>query len=248
MINAIIIDDELNNIENLSLLLEKHCPEIKITGKAGNADEGMQKIRELLPEIIFLDIQMPGKSGLTMLEEIPPLSSEVIFVTAYDQYAIQAFKFSAVDYLLKPINITELKNAVEKAIARIRNRNKNLHLENLLNLLQKQQHKDEHRIAISSSKETRFIFTKDILYCEAANNYTTFFLADAEKIIASKPIYEYEGLLRDYGFIRCHQSFLVNKRHIRSYIKEDGGAIQLINKSIIPVSRNKKDELKKELE
>ena len=248
MTSAIIIDDEQNNIDNLSLLLGKHCPDIEIVATTLNADTGIQKIKELSPDIIFLDIQMPAKSGLTMLEDMPPLSSAVIFVTAYDQYAIQAFRFSAVDYLLKPISVSELKSAVEKATAGIRNKNLNLHLENLVNQLQKQQNKDEHRIALSSLKETRFVYTREILYCEAANNYSTFFLADGEKIIVSKPIYEYDAMLRDYGFIRCHQSFLVNKAHVRSFIKEDGGSVLLNNKIHIPVSRSKRDELKRALE
>ncbi|MBS1732396.1 MAG: response regulator transcription factor [Bacteroidetes bacterium] len=248
MTSAIIIDDEQNNIDNLSLLLGKHCPDIGIVATALNADTGMQKIKELSPDIIFLDIQMPAKSGLTMLEEMPALPSAVIFVTAYDQYAIQAFRFSAVDYLLKPINVSELKSAVEKAIAGIRNKNLNLHLENLVNQLRKQQNKDVHRIALSSLKETRFVYTREILYCEAANNYSTFFLIDGEKIIVSKPIYEYDAMLRDYGFIRCHQSFLVNKAHVRSFIKEDGGSVLLNNKTHIPVSRSKRDELKRALE
>ena len=117
-----------------------------------------------------------------------------------------------------------------------------------MNQLRKQQNKEEHRIALSSLKETRFVYTREILYCEAANNYSTFFLADGEKIIVSKPIYEYDAMLRDYGFIRCHQSFLVNKAHVRSFIKEDGGSVLLNNKIHIPVSRSKRDELKRALE
>ncbi|MBL7703161.1 MAG: response regulator transcription factor [Ferruginibacter sp.] len=248
MITAIIIDDEQNNIENLSLLLEKHCPDIVVTATALSAVDAEKKIKELKPQLIFLDIQMPGRSGFQLLEEIPLPRPEIIFVTAYDEYAVQAFKFSAVDYLLKPLNVNDLKMAAEKAVERIKSKKQNLHLENMLHFLQKQQEKDEHRIALPSLKETRFVFTKEIVYCESSNNYTSFYLANGETIMVSKPIFEFADMLNEYGFLRCHQSYLVNKKYITSLVKEDGGYLLLANKKKVPVSRSKKDEIKKELE
>lgn len=248
MIQAVIIDDEKNNIDNLFLLLNKYCPQVHIAATALNANDGKKIIMQHNPELIFLDIQMPGASGFDLLKEISLVSAEIIFVTAYDQYALQAFRFSAIDYLLKPVNTDELKSAVQKATERIQSRKQNLHLENLIDILQKQQQKDEHRIALTSLKETRFVFTRDVMYCEASNNYTTFFLADEEKITVSKPIYEFDEMLAGYGFLRCHQSFLVNKAFIKSFIKEDGGFLLLTNKTQIPVSRNKKEMVNMELQ
>lgn len=247
MISAIIIDDEQNNIDNLSLLLKTHCAQVKIIASALTADGGKQLILQHKPDIIFLDIQMPVKSGFDLLKELSQHSSEIIFVTAYDKYAIQAIKFSAVDYLLKPVNTEDLKQAVEKATERINHKKQNLQLENLINFLQKQQNKDEHRIALPTLKETRFVSVKSIVRCESNNNYTAFFLNNGEKLLVSKPIYEYEEMLTEYNFIRCHQSHLVNKKFIRSWVKTDGGYLLLEDETQIPVSKNKKDFVKQTL-
>jgi len=244
MISAVIIDDEQNNIDNLTLLLNKHCARLEIISTALNADEGKKIILQQKPELIFLDIQMPGKSGFDLLKELQQHSAEIIFVTAYDKYALQAIKFSAVDYLLKPINTEDLKLAVEKAIDRINHKKQNLQLENLISFLQKQHNKEEHRIALPTLKETRFIAVKSIIHCESNNNYTTFFLDNSEKLLVSKPIYEYEEILSSYGFIRCHQSHLVNKKFIKSWVKTDGGYLLLEDETQIPVSKNKKEIVK----
>ena len=244
MINAIIIDDEQNNIDNLSILLQQNCPQVNVVAVALNADEGKKIILKHNPDLAFLDIQMPDKNGFDLLKSLPDYSFEIIFVTAYDQYGIQAVKFSAIDYLLKPINIDDLKTAVEKVEKKSYIKKQNLQLENLIQLLQQKQHKEFHRIALQSNKETRFVETNKIVRCESSNNYTTFFLINNEKIIVSKPIYEYEELLKDYGFIRCHQSHLINKKFIGSWIKEDGGYLLLDDKTQIPVSKQKKEQVK----
>ena len=244
MIRAIIVDDEQNNIDNLKKLLEKYCPEVTVVSVAISAIDGKKIITEQKPDLIFLDIQMPGKNGFELLQSLNSYSFEIIFVTAFDQYGIQAVKFAAIDYLLKPIHIEELKLAVEKAAEKIYSKKQNLQLENLLHLLQHNQQKEDHRIALPSAKEIRLVKTKDIVRYEASNNYTYFFLADNEKIIVSKPIYEYEELLNSYGFIRCHQSHLINKKFIRSIIKEDGGYLLMEDSSHIPISRQKKEEVK----
>lgn len=244
MINAVIIDDEQNNIDNLTLLLRKNCSIVNIVATALNVADGQKIIEQHKPGLVFLDIQMPGGSGFDLLKALPRQSFEVIFVTAYDQYAIQAIKFAAVDYLLKPINTDDLKQAVEKATERINNKKQNLQLENLVDLLQQQHNKEEHRIALPTFKEIRFIAVKNITRCESNNNYTTFFLHGNEKIIVSKPVYEYEEILSGYGFIRCHQSHLVNKKFIRSWVKTDGGYLLLEDGSQIPVSKNKKEQVK----
>lgn len=239
MINAIIIDDEKNNIDNLKGLLLKHCPQVNIVAEAMNADEGVKHIGRHRPDLIFLDIQMPGGNGFEMLQSLPNHDFEIIFVTAFDQYGIQAIKFSAIDYLLKPVNIEDLKTAVAKVVAKHKEKKENLRLENLLSLLQNQ--KAQHRLALATAKETRFVNTEEIIRCESSNAYTSFYLASGQKIVVSKPIFEYEELLKDYGFIRCHQSHLVNKLRVKSWIRQDGDHLLMEDNSQIPVSRNKKE-------
>ncbi|MES2330490.1 MAG: LytTR family DNA-binding domain-containing protein [Bacteroidota bacterium] len=248
LVTAVIIDDEQNNIDNLEILLEQYCPQLTIVATALNATDGEAIILEHHPDIVFLDIQMPGKNGFALLQSLRTHSFELIFVTAFDQYGIQAVKFSALDYLLKPIDVEELKTAVHKAIYRSTEKKQNKKLENLLQVLEHQQQKDLHRIALTSAKETRFIRTQDIIRCESSNNYTTFFLFGREKIMTSKPIFEYEEILVNYGFIRCHQSHLVNKKHIKSWVKEDGGFLLLDDNTQVPISRQKKEYVKGELE
>lgn len=241
MITAVIIDDERNNIDNLEGLLKKYCPRVQVAGAAMNADDAAALIKGLRPELIFLDIQMPGKSGFEMLKELQDYSFEIILITAYDQYGIKAIKFSAVDYLLKPLNIDELKSAVQKAEKRIKEKMQNHELENLLQLIKNREEKSAHKMALPNIKETRFVSPKDIIRCESSNAYTSFYIATGEKIVVSKPIYEYEELLSDFGFIRCHQSHLVNKEYIKSWIKRDGGYLIMQNGDEIPISKSKKE-------
>ena len=238
-IKAVLIDDETNNLQNLQQLLNRHCPEVQVLATALTADEGRHIILQHQPDVVFLDIQMPGKNGFDLLRSLSHYEFDVIFVTAFDQYGIQAVKFAAIDYLLKPISPEDLQLAVSRVVAKSRNKKQNLQLENLINLFRQQ--KEDQRIALPTQKETRFIATGQIIRCESSNNYTSFYLSNEEKIIVSKPIYEYEELLAGYGFIRCHQSHLVNKKCIRSLIKEDGGYLLLENGTQVPVARSKKE-------
>lgn len=238
---AILIDDEKNNLDNLRQLLQAYCPAVEIIATAMNAADGKKLIHECKPDLVFLDIQMPKKTGFELLRDLDQYTFEVIFVTAYDQFAIQAVRFAAVDYLLKPVNIEELQAAVGRAEIRRNEKKQNQQLENLLRLLN--QSKDEHRIALATLKETRFVNTGTIVRCESSNNYTSFFLKDGEKLIVSKPIYEFEELLNDYGFIRPHQSHLVNRKYIKSLIKENGGYLLLDDGTEIPISRAKKEDV-----
>lgn len=242
MITAVIIDDEQNNIDNLKSLLQKHCDEVEVSGTAINAKEGRRIISLNDPDLVFLDIQMPGENGFELLQSISKYSFEVIFVTAFDQYGIKAVKFAAIDYLLKPINIGELKIAVKRVIDKKDNNHQNNQLENLMQLL-KENHK-EHRIALASAHDIRYVKPSDIIRCESSNNYTTFHFVSGEKLLISKPIYFYEDLLQDYHFIRCHQSHLVNKKFITSFIKEDSGYLLLEDETRLPVSKSKKEKIK----
>ena len=241
MIQAVIVDDEVSNIENLTILLNKYCPKIVVAGTATNVDQALLVIRETNPSILFLDIQMPDKGGFDLLKSITNHNFEVIFVTAYDQYAIQAIRFSALDYLLKPVNINELVNAVDRAIINAERKMQNERLENLIHSIS---NKNQLRIAIPGKKETLFISPESILFCQSDNNYTIFYLKNKQKHIASKPIFEYEELLSTHGFIRCHQSYLVNSLFIKSWIKIDGDRLLMEDGHEIPVSRNNKEKVK----
>jgi len=241
MITAVIIDDEKNNITNLEGLLKRHCPGVEIKGSAQNAKDGQALITTLQPDLVFLDIQMPDQNGFDLLRSLPSHEFEVVFVTAYDQYGIQAVKFSAIDYLLKPVNAEELKAAVDKAIHKMQGRRQNLLLNNLMQYMQHVDSKINHKLALSTLKETRFVNPGQIVRCESSNAYTIFYLSDQQKLTISRPIYEYEELLTGYGFIRCHQSHLVNRSYIKSWIKEDGGYLLLDDGTTIPISRSKKE-------
>jgi two-component system LytT family response regulator len=240
-ITALLIDDEKNNLTNLSGLLAGYCPEVSVIGEAQHAAEGREQILRLHPDLVFLDIQMPVTNGFQLLQQLPTPSFEVIFVTAHDQYGIQAVKFAAVDYLLKPIDVNELQAAVHKSARRLAEKKKNAQLDNLLQLLHQQQNKEEHRIALATQKETRFLYTRQIIRCESDNNYCYFFLDNGDKLLVSKPMYEYEPLLSPYGFVRCHQSHLVNKRFVKSWVREDGNFLLLDDGTTVPVSRNRKE-------
>lgn len=247
MMTCVIIDDEPNNILNLQMLLQKHCSNITVLATAMNADNGIQIINQYKPNVVFLDIQMPRKNGFQLLQSLPRLDFEIIFVTAYDQYGIQAVKWSALDYLLKPIKTEELQAAVNKAAEKYGQKKQNAQLQNLIELLQQKDKREEQRIALPSAKEIRFVQVAHIVRCESTNNYTTFYLNSSEKILVSKPIYEYEELLNDWGFIRCHQSHLVNQQFIKSWLKKDGDFLLLEDGSEVPVSRQKKEVVKRKL-
>jgi two-component system, LytTR family, response regulator len=241
MIQSVIIDDEISNIENLSILLSKYCTKITVAGTATNVDQALVLIQEINPSIIFLDIQMPGKTGFDLLKSLVSPNFEVIFVTAYHEYAIQAIRFSAIDYLLKPININDLINAVNRAILNLEKKDQTDRLENLIRSLSNKSHL---RIAVTGNKETVFVNPETILYCKANNNYTTLFLQNNDKVLSSKPIFEYEELLGGLGFIRCHQSFLVNTALVKRWTKTDGDRLIMINEDEVPISRNSKEKVK----
>src|SRR5688500_18275604 len=194
MIKALIIDDEKNNIGNIERLLVQHNLPVTIVGSATNADDGIKAILEHHPDLLFLDIQMPEKNGFDVLKALPHHNFEVIFVTAFDQYGIQAVKFSAIDYLLKPVNPDELKIAINKVAAKLSSKKDNLQLENLMQLIRDKDAKKDHKLALATTKEIRFVNTSDIIRCESSNAYTQFFLTDGKNILVSKPIFEYEEL------------------------------------------------------
>ena len=244
--NVILIDDEQGNNENLKNLLLTYCPDVNILAIASDITDASIQIKNHAPDLIFLDIQMGADSGFDLLSILPERNFEVIFVTAFDHYGIQAIKFSALDYLLKPVDIDELIKAVAKAQKRIEQKRDNLQLDFLISHLKSPKDLNS-KIALPQQQEIRYISIKDIIRCEAENTYTFFFLQNGDKILISKPLKEYEGLLHPYGFIRTHQTHLVNPRFVKSWLKEDGGSLLLENGSKIPVSRSKREIVKTSL-
>ncbi|RDV11795.1 DNA-binding response regulator [Pontibacter diazotrophicus] len=244
---AILIDDEISNLENLRTLLEKHCPKVTIMATAQSVSAAVDAIEKYLPDLVFLDIQMGEQTGFDVLKLLPRRNFEVIFVTAYDQYGIQAVKFAALDYLLKPIDIEELINAVNKAEYKLATQIQTSQLDFLLQQLKKT---DTHvsTIAIQMQSETRYVTLSEIIRCEADNTYTYFFLANSEKILVSKSLKEYADLLRPNGFLRTHQSHLVNPKYVKSWLKEDGGILLLTSGEKIPVSKPNKETVKQALQ
>jgi two-component system LytT family response regulator len=242
-LTCVIIDDEPNNIQNLHTILQTHCNGVQVADTALNADDGITAIQKHQPNVVFLDIQMPGKSGFEVLKAYPNPGFEVIFITAYDQYGIQAIKFSALDYLLKPINIPELKQAVEKARQRLQAKDKDSKLENLLAYMQRGQ-KEVPKIALPTLNEIRYLKVDEITRCEASDNYTMFYLQSGERILVCKTLKEFAELLQSHGFVRTHQSHLVNIHFVKSFLREDGGALQMNDLVKIPISRQNKDMVK----
>jgi two-component system LytT family response regulator len=245
-IRSIIIDDEPNNVENLQGIINTYCPEIEVAATALNAADGIAAIKAHQPDLIFLDIQMPGDSGFDLLQAFPAINFEVIFITAFDQYGIQAIKFSALDYLLKPINITEFKQAITKAKEKIDNKKRNYNIDNLLDYI-KAGKKDSPKIALPTLTEIMYVRVSTIIRCEADNNYTKFFIDTGEQILVCKTLKDFAELLTPHDFVRTHQSHLVNLCFVKSYLKEDGGMLLLTNQTKIPISRQNKDKIRDEL-
>ena len=239
-ISAVIIDDELNNCLNLQSIIQRYCDDIDVVSLAHSAVEGIDVISKFKPKLVFLDIKMPGGSGFDMLERIQNTDFEVIFVTAYDQYAIKAIRLSAIDYLLKPINILDLKSAVSRAVDKIsKSPETNKSLENYLENINKSS--IEKKIALPTAERIVFSKVSGIIRMEGENNYTHIFFENGEKLLVSRTIKEYEELLSENGFIRTHQSHLVNKNYVHSYEKHDGGYLKLQNGDTVNVSRQRKE-------
>ena len=242
MYTAIIIDDEQNGRIALKQKLIDYCPNIRLTGEAGSGKEGIHLIEELHPDIVFLDIEMPGMDGFEMLKKISGKEFHIIFTTAYDHYAIKAIKFAAFDYLLKPVDIEELKSAIERIgnthpqhqVKKLEVLEQNLLANSALN-----------KIAIPTIDGLLFFNIGDITYLEAHSNYTEIHFVNNQKLTASRTLKEFEDMLPADKFFRPHHSHIINLQYIKRYIRGDGGQIELQNGTIVGVSRRKKDEFLK---
>ena len=241
MIKAVIIEDEKKSAEALVQLLQKNCPDIVLLGKAENVKEGIDLVSKLQPELIFLDVMMPDGTGFDVLEKLSNLKFDVIFTTATDKFAVKAIKYSALDYLLKPIASEELMMAVKKVVDRVKQVSNEENLRSLLENV-KQNENQYTKITLPAGQAYEIVFIKDIIRCEANDNYTNVFLSGGKKFLVSGTLKHYEDLLPENDFIRVHHGHLINMNHMIRFLKEDGGYAVMSDGSKVEVSRRKRDD------
>ena len=241
MIKALLVDDEKMSRLTLRKLLEVYSPSVEIIAEAENAAEAALLVKELKPDLVFLDVAMPGKNGIDFLKELEEINFEVIFVTAHDKYVLQAIRFAAVDYLQKPVEETLLVNAISNAAKRIQQKTNNQHIETFLHNMKQQAGQQPMQLCIPSIKGFQVVEISDIIYCEAENTYTNIHFKDGKKILASRPLMDYEMMLQDSLFFRTHKSLLINMKHIKEYLKGEGGFAVMSNGKTLEVSRRKKE-------
>ena len=237
MIRAVIIDDEEEGRNTVNNILTQYCDAIHVVGQADGVSKGKELIISKQPDIVFLDIQMTDGTGFDLLEQLPKVEFRVIFVTAYDQYALKAIKYSALDYILKPIDPQQLIDAVNKF--KVLESNFHIMAEQIKTLFGFKS--GFEKIALPTSEGLRFVRVEDIIRCESDNNYTNFFLKNGEKILVTKTLKDYEETLSDSNFIRIHQSHLINLNYVERYIKGEGGSVIMSDGSEVEVSRRRKE-------
>jgi len=242
-IKAILIDDELNSLQNLQQKLEGFCPDVTIIAVTQKPEEGILLIRQHHPDVVFLDIEMPRMSGFRMLEELGEYDFDIIFTTAYNHYSIDAIRISAFDYLVKPIGIEDLQQAVERL-----SKSLNRQTKEKIDILKKSlsdNRTQEDKIAISTSEGIEFIPIKNIIHIESRSNYSKIFLTDNKSIMVTKILKDFEEMLFPYNFYRVHNSHLINLNYIQKYVRSQGGHVQLQDGTLIDISRRKKEEFLK---
>lgn len=237
-LRTLIIDDEINLVDSLELMLKEYCPKIDVIAKETSFKAGVESVIKNEPDLIFLDIEMPHGTGFDLLQKIPERKFEVIFVTPYSEYAIKAIKFSALDYILKPVNITELINAVNKVTEQ---KLKATFHERFQSLTENIQNEKFNKIAIPTSDGLEYIEISKIISIEADGRYSKILLLNGKKLYVSRNIGEFEDLLSENGFYRIHKSHLVNLSHVIKYSRTDGGLVEMSDSTSFPLSRNKKD-------
>jgi two-component system LytT family response regulator len=239
-IKTLIVEDEQKSREMLAGLIEKNCPELSVAGLASSVTEGVELVRTIKPDLVFLDISMPDGSGFDLLEQVQGHKFDLIFATASDAHAIKAIKYSACDYLLKPIDVDELKASVARVVSKRQNAP---NMENLQFLIQHLKKADENfqKITLPTGNAYEIVNIKDIIRCEADGSYTTFYLTDKRKLLISAGLKHYEELLPEKEFIRVHHHHLINMNHVVRFLKEDGGYAVMSDGSRIEISRRKKE-------
>ena len=249
MIKAIIVDDEQHAANRLAELLAKHCKQtVQLAGSFNSVEDAIRGVRSLQPQLIFLDVQIHDKTGFDLLQQLPEKNFDVIFVTAYEKYAIQAFKFSAIDYLLKPVDPDDLKQAVDKLPTKKPVDELSRKFETLLeNVEQLKQYTPPKKIVVPTVHGFELLPVIDIIRCQSDVNYTTIFMKDKQKLVVAKTLKEFEEMLDEYNFFRIHNSHLVNLAYVKSYHKGKGGSVIMIDGSEIEVSTRRKEDFMKKL-
>ena len=245
MIRSIIVDDEINNSDALKKMLDLYLPSVELAGVASNIKEAKELIEEQKPDLIFLDVEMPGGNGFELLESLDTVNFKVVFTTAHAAYAIKAIKYAAMDYLLKPINLNELKIAVEKCT---NNSLENSIINQQIDVLRNNRQTDGFKfkkIALTSSEGLEFFETKNIIRCEADRAYCNFYLVGGRKILVSKSMSEYEDMLTQSNFIKVHKSSIVSLDHIKKYMKGNNAYLIMSDDSIVNVALRRKEALLK---
>lgn len=246
MIRALIVDDERDCCEVLKILIERHCPEVTVERICYSAESAMSTILSYQPQLVFLDIEMPHMNGFQLLETLPRINFQVIFTTSYDQYAIKAIRFSALDYLLKPIDRVELQAAVTKA-AGLLNSPASEQIEILMQQFHAQAGKS-NRIALPTMEGVQLIPIDTIISCASKSNYTILYMKEKQKLMVSRTLKDIEEMLSRYNFLRVHNSYLVNVDEIRKYIRGEGGNLIMSDGSSVDVSKSKKDALLRKIQ
>ena len=241
MLKAIVIDDEPDCVKLLSLQLKMYCPNVIVAAECTDSENALTQVKELKPDIVFLDIEMPVMNGFQLLEKLGSIHFSLVFVTAYDQFAVKAFRFSALDYLLKPIDGKDLKAAVTKAEQRYWPEKQQLSL--LKQHLQGNEKSFPDKIALPYQNGVVFTEIKNIIYCESQNNYTRFYTMDGHQHMVSKTLGDIQEVLEERNFLRVHRQYLVNLDHIKKYVRGEGNYLIMSNDESIPVARNKKEKL-----
>lgn len=239
MIRTLIIDDEAHNRQVISDMLATHFPNVLVIGESDGVKSGLKAIQSHAPDLILLDIKMEDGDGFDLLNQVGAINFKIIFITAFEEYALKAIKFSALDYLLKPVVLDELKAAIEKAEKQLIN-DLQLQLAELNNNLKPNLKK---RLVLRTAEKLHLIPLDEIVRCEAERNYSMFYLENGKKIIVSHPMKDYEEILTEQGFFRVHKSHIVNLSFVDSYVKADGGYVVLKDKTELPVSMRKKNQL-----
>ena len=239
MLKAILIDDEPDSIRLLALQLKANCPQVEIVGQYTSSMEGLQAIRSLKPDLVFLDIEMPEMNGFELLDQLDNIFFSLIFVTAYNEFALRAFRFSALDYLVKPLDTSELQEAVKKAEKHQRIDQRQIEM--LRSQLQRQQ--QPQKIAVPFHTGVVFVELKDLVYCEAEGNYTKLVLANGKTYLLSKTLREVQEVLEERNFLRVHRQYLINLDHIKSYHKGEAAYLVVQGDINIPVAKNQKERL-----
>jgi two-component system, LytTR family, response regulator len=240
---AAVVDDELLGREGVELLLATYCPEVQVVASCGSAAEALRCLPALRPELLFLDIDMPGMDGFELLEQLKGMEARVIFVTAHDRHAIRAFKYLAVDYLLKPVNATALIEAVKKASRSILN----MERQELLMEHMKKPDRVPEVIALPMSFGLELVKVADIMYCLAEGNYTVVKLRDGSQLLVTRQLKEFDHLLSECGFYRVHNSGLVNLKFVKRFHRSDGARVEMEDGTLVEVSRSRKDDFLEQL-